>query len=202
MLLQSRKNEAFALGRERGLKSISGPDPQDVLLGHGDLGLEFSSRQHRASAIKLAEWSSGDVFFAGTASGGWSVLEAATATRGPEGGWRTTHGSYPFQKPSRTVPSQAPTWAALRVDANAVFACSVVVNDSPIKRCYEEFRGGSGPFAAGGVHTLEKLSPCGGTASSHPWTGWAPAARNSVEEEQVAADPPGGAEVHPVLTGG
>src|SRR5208337_1629168 len=77
--------EAFALGRERGLKSISGPDPQDVLLGHRDLGLEFNSRQHRASAIKLAEWSSGDVFFAGTAPGGWSVLEAATATRGPEG---------------------------------------------------------------------------------------------------------------------
>jgi len=73
------------------------------------LGRAFSSRQHRARAIRPAGWSSGDVFFAGTVSCGRSVQEAATATRWPEASWRTTHGSSPFQKPSRTVPSRAPT---------------------------------------------------------------------------------------------
>src|SRR4051794_21771341 len=62
----------------------------------------FNSWQHRASAIKPAGWSSGAVFFTGTAPCGRSVQGAATAIRWPEGSWRTTHGSSPFQKPTRT----------------------------------------------------------------------------------------------------
>src|SRR5512135_2395213 len=41
----------------------------------------------------------------------------------------------------------------------------------------------------------------GDAASSHPWRAWEDAARNSLEEEQWAAGPPGRTEAHPVLTG-
>src|SRR4051794_7483771 len=92
---------------ELGLVTLGEGDPELLQVGYEPffegigrrLRRAFSSRQHRASAIKPAGWSSGDVFFTGTASLGMSVQEAATATRWPEGIWRTTHGSSPFQKP-------------------------------------------------------------------------------------------------------
>jgi hypothetical protein len=99
---------------ELGLVMLGERDPELLKIGYEllfeglgrRLGRASSSRQYRAKAIKPAGWSSGDVVFTGTASRERSVQ--AAATRWPEGSWRTTHGSSPFQKPSRTVPSRAP----------------------------------------------------------------------------------------------
>src|SRR5262245_59315519 len=101
---------------ELGLVRLRKRDPELLKVGYEllfeglgrRLGRAFSARQHRARAIKPAGWSNGDVFFTGTVSRARSVQAAATAIRWPEGSWRTTHGSSPFQKPSRTVPSRAP----------------------------------------------------------------------------------------------
>jgi hypothetical protein len=74
---------------ELGLVALGERDPQLPQVGYERvferggrrLARAFSSRQHRARAIEPAGWSSGDVFFAGTASRGRSVQEAATVSR-------------------------------------------------------------------------------------------------------------------------